>query len=467
MEWLDRLDAKAVSAMITAGSDIALVLDNAGVIRDVTVGDVRFAQSFDDIDKWTGLSLADCVTAETRQKTVGLLRNAADGAPPRRVHLNHRSQTGSSIAVQYSAVRLGSSGAIIALGRDLSPLSVLQQRLVDAQQAMERDYLNLRQVETRYRLLFEMSAEAVLIMDANTLRTVEINPAARNLFGEAAKPGVSRSLAEIFDAESLPAVQAHLAIARSVGRADEIPAKLAHLALDVFVAAALFRQESVPLFLVRLAPASIGAALPVPVGTRAQLLQAVEGAPDGFVVTNPDGTIIAANAAFLDMAQLSSEEQAKGASLDNWLGRPGVDLGVLIANLKQRGSVRLFATTIRGQFGASADAEISAASVQAGHQRCNGFVIRNVGRRIATDPRVGRELPRTVEQLTDLIGRASLKELVREAADMIERLCIEAALELTGDNRASAAELLGLSRQSLYVKLHRYGLGDLTRESGN
>ena len=45
--------------------------------------------------------------------------------------------------------------------------------------------------------------------------------------------------------------------------------------------------------------------------------------------------------------------------------------------------------------------------------------------------------------------------------DVIERLCIEAALELTRDNRASAAEMLGLSRQSLYVKLRRHGLGDL------
>ena len=35
------------------------------------------------------------------------------------------------------------------------------------------------------------------------------------------------------------------------------------------------------------------------------------------------------------------------------------------------------------------------------------------------------------------------------------------ALEITGDNRASAAEILGLSRQSLYAKLRRYGLGEL------
>ncbi len=55
-----------------------------------------------------------------------------------------------------------------------------------------------------------------------------------------------------------------------------------------------------------------------------------------------------------------------------------------------------------------------------------------------------------------------LKELVRESTDIIERLCIEAALQMNGDNRASAAEMLGLSRQSLYMKLHRYGIDDPT-----
>ena len=32
---------------------------------------------------------------------------------------------------------------------------------------------------------------------------------------------------------------------------------------------------------------------------------------------------------------------------------------------------------------------------------------------------------------------------------------------MTRDNRASAAEMLGLSRQGLYAKLRRYGIGDL------
>jgi DNA-binding protein Fis len=37
-------------------------------------------------------------------------------------------------------------------------------------------------------------------------------------------------------------------------------------------------------------------------------------------------------------------------------------------------------------------------------------------------------------------------------------MCIETAVELTRNNRVAAAEMLGLSRQSLYVKLRKYGL---------
>jgi DNA-binding NtrC family response regulator len=59
------------------------------------------------------------------------------------------------------------------------------------------------------------------------------------------------------------------------------------------------------------------------------------------------------------------------------------------------------------------------------------------------------------------VGRVSLKDIVQESTDLIERLCIEAALDVSGNNRAAAAQLLGLSRQSLYSKLRRHGMGDL------
>ncbi len=99
------------------------------------------------------------------------------------------------------------------------------------------------------------------------------------------------------------------------------------------------------------------------------------------------------------------------------------------------------------------------------HKAVSHRTVDRRSRHLPAEPRAARELPRSVQQLTELVGRVPLKELVRETTDAIERLCIEAALELSGDKRASAADMLGLSPQSLYVKLRRYGLGDLASEA--
>jgi len=102
-----------------------------------------------------------------------------------------------------------------------------------------------------------------------------------------------------------------------------------------------------------------------------------------------------------------------------------------------------------------------------GDPPCLGFTIRDVERRLANGAVGHRDLPRSPGQLAELVGRVPMKDIVSETTDLIERMCIEAALDLTRDNRASAAEMLGLSRQSLYVKLRRYGMGDLGNDSAN
>ena len=172
---------------------------------------------------------------------------------------------------------------------------------------------------------------------------------------------------------------------------------------------------------------------------KAKLLWAVEHAPDGFIVTDGDGRVIIANAAFFDMAQVAHEDSARGRPLDDWVGASGVDVAVLIANLRQRGAVRFFASTVRGEEGATVQVEISAVAIRNGGQPCFGFAIRNVAPRMSgpsspDSPAAARAIPRSVEQLTELIGQVPLKDLVREATEVIERLCIEAALELTGNN---------------------------------
>ena len=463
---LGNLDAESAAALISAASDITLVLDAAGVVRDFALQSEDLARDLEDIDAWLGRPVATTVAPDSRPKVEALLRDAATSTDTRWRHINHRAPDGRSVPVLYCCVQLGEDGRLVAFGRDLRVMSALQQRLVNAQQSMERDYSRLREVEMRYRLLFQLSSEAVLILDAARQRVTEANPAARSLFGIEVGELAGLALDQMFSAESVPVVQAHLSAVRSGAKGEDVQAwtapRTAPGGREVLVKASVFRQENETLFLVRVAAADGQPASPPVPDVKTKLLRAVESAPDGFVVTDAAGEVITANAAFLEMAQLADEDQARGRMLDNWVGESGVDMSVLMANLRQRGAIRFFATTLRGQEGGRARVEISAVSVRNGGQPSFGFAIRNVGPRLQSEPEPTRKLPRSVEQLTELIGRVALKDLVREATEVIERLCIEAALELTNDNRASAAEMLGLSRQSLYVKLRRYGLGDLS-----
>ncbi|MHB2167137.1 transcriptional regulator PpsR [Alsobacter sp. R-9] len=454
-ESLAGLGPEAAAVLIAAAADVAVVVDRHGVVKDVALGSEDLGR--EGYAAWVGRPWVETVTVESRPKIEDLLREASPSSVSRLRQVNHPSPRGADVPVRYSTMRLAPDGDVVAIGRDLRVMASLQQRLADAQQSMEREYARIRGAETRYRLLFQLASEPVLIVEASSQRIIDANPAANQMIGRSAKRVIGQPFAELFAPESREQVQSMLAAVRVTGRVDDVHATLAG-GPEFGLTASMFRQESASHFLVRLTPV---AGPPSTAGKLGRgVMQVVERLPEGFVVTDPEMRILTANAAFLDMAQLATEEQVRGESLGRWLGRPGIDMDVLSANLREHGSVRLFSTVLRGEFGTTEDVEVAGVSVSSGDSPCLGFTIRGASLRTG-GPLAGRELPRSVEQFTELVGRVSLKNLVRETTDMIERLCIEAALELTRDNRASAAEMLGLSRQSLYSKLRRYGLGDL------
>lgn len=472
---LGPLDAKAVTRLVGAVSDIALVLDDEGtIIEVVTQREELVARG---TREWLGRPWVQTVTVESRQKVEALLRDAqaAAEAAGRWRQVNHPGADGEDLPLLYSTLRMaqeggqGGQGRILAFGRDLRDSVALQRRLIESQQAMERDYWRYREAETRYRHLFETTAEAVLIIDGSTQKVLEANPAARTLCGARRARLVGAPLSTLFEALHAERLQNLVAAARTVGRQDSLRAQLAGAGAEVTVSASVFRQDDAAFVLVRLAPVrpdapprlrSIGAPAQASEGSIDAMLQAyLRNSPDGLVFCDAGGQVLLANRAFVALAELNAEEQVRGQPLDRWLGRTGVELGVLIATLRQRGSVGLFVTTLRGEYGGGAEVEISAAALAMGEDTLLAFAVRDIDRRMKPDSKTASlAMPRSVAELTELVGRTPLKSIVSETTDLIEQLCIQTALGMTSDNRASAALLLGLSRQSLYVKLRRYGM---------
>lgn len=236
------------------------------------------------------------------------------------------------------------------------------------------------------------------------------------------------------------------------------------------VRASLLSSEAGAVFLLQLSPTE---AVPGVTDARAKLTETpslealMEQLPDGFVIIDRLGSIQRANQGCLDLIQMPTESSVIHETLGRWLGRPGADLAVLLANVQRLGAVRLFATVLHGELGMETDVEISAAGNRETDPAFLAVLIRAVGRRLSP-PRNADRLSDRLGALTGQIGKHALRTLVDDTVGVVERYYIEEALEVTGGNRTATAELLGLSRQSLYVKLNRYGLdSDSTRSPNN
>ena len=449
------LDPQLAADLVANTGDLAVIVDRTGIVRAVVATDAELVQS--GIEQWVGQHWAQTVTLETRGKVEALLRDASAKAQGRRRQVNHLLPGGNDLPVSYTVMRVGRDGAFVAAGRDMRTLSALQQRLVEAQQAMERDYWRLRHVETRYRLLFQLAAEAILVVDSATMKVMDANAAAGRLFGEAPEKLTGRSFPFGVVPDDVRAVTDAVANARAVGKSSDVRVRLARGGEQYSISASTFRQDSSTLLLIRFAPLD-GDRFVGDGGERGRIAALLEQSPDAFAITDVTGVVTYANRAFLDLVQLASDEQVRGQDFGQWIGRPGADFEVFLTMLKRNGAVRLALTSARGVHGLATEVEVSAAWLPDSDRPAIGFMLRDVGRRLAAGPQGARDLTRAVEQLTSLVGRVSLRELVRDTTDLVERHFIEAALELTDDNRTSAAEVLGVSRQSLYVKLRRHRL---------
>lgn len=451
-ELFATLDADAATKLAMVAGDITLLLDDTGLIVDTAFD----PQEFPGFEGWEGTNWIDTVTVESRPKVMEMLAAARRGEVQHWRQVNHATKDGD-LPVRYAVLSIDGGKHAIAFGRDMREAGRMQQRLLQVQQSLERDYMRMRQLDARYHTLFEHSGESMLIVEAATHKIREANGMAHTLLGARAGGLAGKKLPTYLDKASRDAFQTLVGAALASNSASPVPLTLNKGARGVLAHASGFIQERTQHLLIRLESVESTDAAPLE-----PLAQLVDEMPDAFVVADANLNVVSANAAFVEMVQAPSIDPIQGASLSKWIGRPGIDLELIEGQIDQHGSARNVSTILRLHDDLEGEQiELSAVRVGAddGHY---AFVIRQIGRRLRDLPPGPQEMPRSVEQLTELVGRMSLKEIVRESTDLIERLCIEAALEYTSDNRASAAEILGLSRQSLYSKLHRHGLGNLT-----
>lgn len=453
---LSALPAEQMQGLLSALSDIVFVTDASGYIQAVQASGKELQRL--NLGVWKGKNLSDVSTLDSLEKIRQLLAEPTNNAPTPWRHINLLGPGEVDVPLQVMAVLMPSEKQTWLFGRDLTGVSQMQRRLVDAHQSMERDYLRLRHMEARYRLLFESVADPMLVVDVAQRRIMEANHAAQSVLKDAVKRLPGTDIAQCFEPASRDNVDALLRSSQASGRMESARVRSLKADEDCLLHASVFVQEGGPQFLLRLQPTVAQRGNKLGMGSSGDWFSdALENAPIGFIVTDRSGMIKAGNAEICAMLGLSSSSQVVGKHLEDYLARGTVDLGVLLNNLRQSRILRGFATELRSVAGVQLAVDMAAVTLVA-DELTYGFFIRDIRLGGGREKSATSGMADSVEQLSQLVGRMPMKDIVGETSTMIERMCIQAALELTHNNRASAAEMLGLSRQSLYVKLHRYGM---------
>jgi hypothetical protein len=121
-------------------ADVGVVISETGTVLSVLVNPSN--TTFQALSRWENSDIRDFLTEESIPKFDARLGEFLGGKPNvRPIELNHADENmrwGSP--VRYSFHRIGPDGAILLLGRDLQPIAEMQQQLVEAQLALERDY---------------------------------------------------------------------------------------------------------------------------------------------------------------------------------------------------------------------------------------------------------------------------------------------------------------------------------------
>ncbi len=446
---------EVLSEILATASDLCLLVAPDLRVQSVLVNPTH--RYFGQLTDWEGMALEQVLTPESLYKfNARLAEVQAKRRPHVAVELNHTNDGRWEFPVRYALHVMESDGSILMLGRDLRPVAEVQQQLVAAQLALERDYEAQREADTRYRVIMEVSRDPIVLISMGSGRIADLNPAAAQLLGGSKADLTGAAIAQEFEGrrrgEFLESMS-NLAIADTAGPI-ELTARRSQRRL--LVSPTVFRAAGERILLCQLdvadAPRGAGDDL------AEHLSRLYHEGIDGIVFADADGNIRAANEAFLNLTDAASMSAVRGRSMADFLVRGAVDLRMMLDTVRRSGTMRMYATRLTTDFSGQVAVEIAATLLSDRPNPVLAMVVRDASRADTLRRTQGGSSEDGVRSVMELVGSSTLRDIVAETTDVIEKMCIETALELTKNNRVAAADMLSLSRQSLYVKLRKFGL---------
>ncbi len=449
-----RLNPDIFGDVILHASDISLLIDTAGLILEVIYNAEN--KKLGNIEQWRTKNIRDFITKESSEKLEGILNLSSDANEKIKkdiIQLNHIKTGGEDFPIQYSIHPTGVKNQILLFGRDLTQIALAQQELMKTQLKFEKEYDRYRSFDTKYRVLLEQCGSAFIIVDQEG-QVIDFNKKAAALMEKSELNKIA--LEDLFNQGTSTDILDELEKLNKSNPPNVMTVMLKQLNKELQIMGTFFRSNDGVHTLIRLNNS------PTQKVSRSKekhyLTDLYQKTADAFVFIDEAGKIVDTNESFLTLSENPNIDELIGKSFSDFLRNSATDLKILTDNSKRLGKIRNYATDFITTFGSKIPVTISSTWVSNEDNDFYGFILRD-STNVEFEKQNDNE-QHSWEATTKLVGSAPLKELVAQTGDIAERICLETALNLTSNNKVAAADLLSLSRQSLYVKLRKHNLLD-------
>ena len=449
-----RLNPDIFGDVILRASDISLLIDTAGLILEVIYNTEN--KNLGGIEHWRTRNIRDFITKESGiklEEILNLSSNASNKVEKDTIQLNHTKNDGTDFPIQYSVHPTGVNNQILLFGRDLTQIAQAQQELMKTQLKFEREYDRYRSFDTKYRVILEQCGSAFIIVD-ETGKIVDFNKKATTIIERTDLQHIT--LEELINQRTSTEILNELETLNKNAPSNALKAFLKTSNKEVQLKGTFFRSNEGVHTLIRLNNTANHKAPHA--REKLYLSDLYQKTTDAFVFIDEEGKIVDTNDSFLTLSENANVDEVVGKSFSAFLRNTATDLKILTDNSKKLGKIRNYATEFITAFGSKIPVTISSTWVSNEDDDFYGFILRDSSN-IEFEKQNDNE-QYSWEATTKLVGSAPLKELVAQTGDIAERICLETALNLTSNNKVAAADLLSLSRQSLYVKLRKHNLLD-------
>ena len=456
-EFIDGYETHTTSDIytniISEFGDINIILDTRGKILQIKT---PAGSILKNLNNWINKNIYDFLTIESKEKLNFHLTSLSDlsQSSTKWFELNHISENTGEFPVKYKGFKAANKKNVILIGNDLSLVAEIQKKFVNSQLALEREYSRYRSFETKYKALIEFSEEPLFLIDGVTGKILNLNDSAAKIINEKRDKLVGKSLSKFFnfknDNEFIELLKSD-EIVKNYNSNKNIKSKFQ---------SSIFRAENEVCIIVRLQKEN---EVKVKENELNNILSKFyDNTRYGIVFTDSIGTIKHVNDSFISLCKIENQQLLIERPFSDFLARGIIDMKVLIEATLENGSTMPFKTQLISNYDIKTEIEITSTKTSINFVDYICFLISH--RPNESEPETENNINENVvsekatKKIMKLVGSAPLKDLVADTSDIVEKICIETALKMTKNNRVATAEMLNLSRQSLYVKLRKYNL---------